>query len=300
MKGLPNRYKEEGFTILEVLVVLAVTMVVFFIAASFVNGRQGQVEFNNSVSALKSELVQVINNTTNGNFPNQLYTCTGNTVPPAQPTITSGTSSDTGQGTHDTCVFLGKVLEFTTNKLNIYTVIGNSIAASSSSTTATTTNYSQIGAKPTIAPTSVIPSEIYSYQGASTVSCQQFSTISTISTNIPATCSISSPQVGLGALALLVGNNQANNAQLTNLVIPSSGAGSVSPGSPTFVSDVNTATGTSLIESTTSPSLNINPLGGTQVCLTSGTSNESALFTIGGNGNESSVTSHIFQDTTCT
>lgn len=294
MKGHLNRDKNKGFTILEVLIVLAVTMVMFFISAAFVNGRQGQVEFNNSVAEFKSRLTSVIDNTLNGNYPDQKFTCTGNNpTTPLQPVISiTGTPSDTGQGTHDNCLFLGKVLEFTPTMLNVYTVFGNSIDNTNPAIPVPINSYSQQGAKPVVAPLTQLTVS-YPYVGSAKVVCQQFGMTTPIQTSMSSTCSPSATETNLGGLALLFGNNQYNNQQLTDVALDTSQA---SPGSPGYASGINTIKGKSAIETSTY----INPLGGTQICLASSSSNQSALFTIGGNGNEDSVSEIGFEDLTCT
>jgi type II secretory pathway pseudopilin PulG len=285
MKGRSNRYKDGGFTIFEVLIVLGVTMLLFFIATSYVNGRQGQVIFSNSVSDLKTKLVQIINNTTNGNYPSQSFTCKDNQPPNSQPKVTN-TILDSGQGTHDKCLFLGKVLDFTTNSLKVFTIVGNA----KDLTGTPILSYDNNDAEPIISNTLLV--DVYNYQASSSINCQQFSTAS-----VQTYCNPLPPSTARqGALALLYSNNSSNNSELVNIAIP--GAGAVNPNFSTavLVNTINAfSPGVSYIENGGTK----NPQGGSQVCLSSGTSNQSALITIGGNGNESSIVSKIFQDSTC-
>lgn len=113
-----------GYTILEVMIFLAVTGVLFALIYPSISSRQDKVKFNQSVNDLKSKIDDVINDVSTGYFPSQDFTCTINSSGALQ--LTSGTSN--GQGTRSDCIFLGKALRFTNvtddSQMNIYTVIG--------------------------------------------------------------------------------------------------------------------------------------------------------------------------------
>lgn len=118
-----TRRKSRGYTIVEVMIFLAISGFMFLIAAVFVNGKQGKAEFRQSLNDINNQLQQTINDVNNG-----LYPWPGNlacTAPPGSPPqIQLGTSN---QGGNEGCVFLGKVIQFGTEQnnesgYNIYSV----------------------------------------------------------------------------------------------------------------------------------------------------------------------------------
>jgi len=116
----------RGFTIVETLVVLAVTGALFTSAAIMISGRQAKTEFMTASNDLRQQLQDVINQTASGNFPNSNnFTCTAGAG--AMPHLANG--SGQGQGTNGECVFLGKAVQIgasdAPNRLLSYAVAGN-------------------------------------------------------------------------------------------------------------------------------------------------------------------------------
>lgn len=114
-----------GFTIVETLIVLAVTGMILLAAIILISGRTGKTEFMTASNDLKQQLQQVMNETASGYFPNSSnFTCTAgiNTLP----TLSNSTSQ---QGTNGGCIFLGKVLQFGAtdqpDQLVAYAIAGN-------------------------------------------------------------------------------------------------------------------------------------------------------------------------------
>lgn len=106
-KGGTEQIKSAGFTIVETLIVLAVTGMMFLAAIIYINGRQAKTEFQVGSQQLQQMFQQVINETENGYYPNdETLTCTSSSGKPKL--STSGSS--TGTGTNSDCVFAGKVI----------------------------------------------------------------------------------------------------------------------------------------------------------------------------------------------
>lgn len=114
-----------GFTIVETLIVLAVTMMLFLSAVLLVNGRQRNTAFNQSIRAIQGQIEQVMSDVSSGYYASDgRLQCTetgGNLI-----LSTSGTES---QGTNKDCVFMGKVLQFGVRntdpqKYNVFTLVG--------------------------------------------------------------------------------------------------------------------------------------------------------------------------------
>jgi hypothetical protein len=126
----------RGYTILEVMIFLAVSGVMFLIAATFISDKQTKSEFKLSMDDINTQVQQVINDVGNGYFPsNNNFTCTASNIAGAPPTFAPGANPG-GQGANRGCVFLGKVIQFRVNGTNqagynIYTVAGRQYRTSS-------------------------------------------------------------------------------------------------------------------------------------------------------------------------
>lgn len=111
-----------GYTILEVMIVLAVTGSLFFSAALLLGGRQAQTEFTQSVRDYESKLQSVASEVSSGYYPSVscLAPASGRVV------IPSGAS---GSGASTGCVFLGKVLNLHADNTEIITVLGRQFSS---------------------------------------------------------------------------------------------------------------------------------------------------------------------------
>jgi len=113
----------HGFTIVETLIVLAVSSVLLGSAVLLINGRQNRTQFQTAINDLQQQLQQIINQTTSGYYQNKAdFKCRRGTPP----TIDGGTNS---QGTNGGCIFLGTVLYFgpgqPTTTFSVYPIAGN-------------------------------------------------------------------------------------------------------------------------------------------------------------------------------
>lgn len=115
----------SGYTIIEVMIFLAVSGFMFITAASFVSGKQAEAEFRQSMRETNTQILTTINDVTNGYYPsNNDISCVAPDTDD-QPLVTSGTSE---QGGNRGCVFMGKIILFSPDddpfKYAIYTVVG--------------------------------------------------------------------------------------------------------------------------------------------------------------------------------
>jgi len=124
-----HRAASGGFTIVEVMIVLAVTGIMFVAAAIMINGRQNKTEFMTGINDLQQELQQVINETASGYYPsNENFTCTG--AISATDTVKFATGSNK-QGTNGGCIFMGKALQFglgsgaSASSIGVLPLVGN-------------------------------------------------------------------------------------------------------------------------------------------------------------------------------
>jgi type II secretory pathway pseudopilin PulG len=116
--------KPQGYTIVEVMIFLAISGVMFMMAISFISGKQTKAQFREGAISLSSDVQSVINDVSNGIFPSTTnLKCTKG----SPPSITTAGSGE--QGSNEGCIFLGKVIQFNAlgapENFNIYTIAGN-------------------------------------------------------------------------------------------------------------------------------------------------------------------------------
>jgi hypothetical protein len=108
---------KTGFTIIEVMIFLAVSGVIFLIAAQFINGKQAQADFTQGMHNADAIVMTLINNVANGNYAlpaGDYLSCSFkpggglivNAVPASPSTVYYGTPG---------CSFVGLVLAPETN-----------------------------------------------------------------------------------------------------------------------------------------------------------------------------------------
>lgn len=116
---------QGGYTIVEVMIFLAVTSALFLVAMVAINGRQAQTEFAQGARDFHSRIDDIINDASNGNFPTTPnLTC--NVSGDSAPNVNSDSGSPKDQGTNQDCINMGKVVQLKINSkdLSLYTVVG--------------------------------------------------------------------------------------------------------------------------------------------------------------------------------
>lgn len=105
--------RSGGYTILEVMIFLAVSALIFVSAAVAVGGRQRAVQYSQSVRDFENQVQDVANDVGDGYYPSsEGVSCTvsgANTS--ARPRVTNSGSAGE-QGSNDNCVAVGKALLF--------------------------------------------------------------------------------------------------------------------------------------------------------------------------------------------
>lgn len=120
-----------GYTIVEVMIVLAVSGVMFVIAASFINGKQEKASFTSGVNEMATNIQSVLDQVTNGQYSDIDLGCNATSTG----TIIGGTT--TSQGTNNTCVFLGKLMHFSVGgdptKYEVLSIAGGRLSSEGAS-----------------------------------------------------------------------------------------------------------------------------------------------------------------------
>lgn len=257
-----KRARKSGFTVVEVMVVLAVTGLLFLSASALISGRSDQTEFDQSIRAIQQQIRNTINGVATGGYT---------TLNDFQCNSSSGlhitTAGPQTQGTNYGCVFLGQVMQFAVGssspeQFNTYTIAGlqnppSQTLAASTPTVISPASTAQPGA----------PSDDFS------------------SNNL---------EYGLHVYKMWYGNNRTHTVGAVGFFYhvdqtSSNGLQQL---------DLLPVIGTSLHQlvntavNQVNPPHNwganpVNPVGGVSICFASGSTNQSGLITIG-NGNSSS------------
>lgn len=127
--------QSSGFTIVETMIVLAVTGVLFVSVMAVMSGKQSKTQFNQAMNSLKTQVEQVIGEVQSGYFPDTGgFSCIGGN-------LTGGSSA---QGTNVDCVFLGKVIQF--NKDDDFNYVVYPVSGLKDATSITDSNPRVVGA----------------------------------------------------------------------------------------------------------------------------------------------------------
>lgn len=282
--GVPT----PGFTVIEVMIVLAVTGMLFIGAVILISGKQNQTAFNQAIRQVQSQLQQIINEVAIGYYPNLgNVQCSG-----AGGTVTLTNAVGTAQGANAGCIFLGKALQFKMTgtdpeQINVYSIAGLQQGGAGGAESSSMTD-----AKPkVIAPTSVAPG-----LPDSTVSEKLENGLTTtrmwynnggVDHNIGIiafTNSLASFDPS-GSGAILSGAQQVNVMPIDDGEVKSK-----------LGTDKNS--GVTVINSTLI-GLSPDAKTGVFICFASGGTNQSGLITIGSNGRQLAVKLAIKNGTTC-
>lgn len=280
--------ESQGFTIIEVLIVIATMGMLLIFAIFFVAKDPQKANFTVTINGIRQQMEEIISETSNGYYPNNdNFTCNGYTSGTAVPTF-SGTA--TQQGQNATCVFLGKLIQFapnhSTSQYAVIPVVGNNYISTSASTYVKDVS-------PVINWQYSLISQTFQY-GINT----QYMKAVDASTGLTKYTSSVAFLAGdaSGDISSLDSSNYLNSGSLPlNLYYdggPSAGGinlgsgGTNTSGSNSLATDVNKSLGQTWLANATS----------VMVCLTDGS--KSGLLTFGGSGSLS-VTLKIYNDSTC-
>lgn len=241
-----------GFTIIETLIVLAISGGMVLSIIFMVSGQQAKAQFQQAINAVSLQLQQTIDDVANGYYPTGNIQCAAGAGGPA---ISPGSSS---LGTNDACVLVGKVIQFD-NKPDpqqyiAYSMVGLrtnpaiSPIAIATGTTSINSNVPDNSVKTNLANGLSL---VYAYPTADPNFTEAFAIMSSNLFNTGGSVDISgSQQVNLYAVNL----TKAGSANTDNV--------NAIDNSSNYVS-----------------------ISGFNICLASATTNQSGLITIGGSNN---------------
>lgn len=263
------RQKSGGFTILETIIVLTVTIALLGSTLALFQSRVPKTQFTKAVNELSVRLTDVANQVAVGNYPGASDTkCS---VSSGVPTLNTGGS---GMGTNQDCIFLGQAVGFgpknctgvggECDKAKVFTIFGLRQVVDVSGVTKVATKLSEA------APTTDISKATQEYDNGYGLSVKKIFVGSNTYSGIAYVQSFGS---GINA------SGEAEGSQQVDLIPVN---GSVGGGDSAFVGAISSIGTTAA-----------NPSSGITICLKSGTTNQYAVLVLGANGNATDVQQHI-------
>ena len=118
-----------GYTIIEVMIFLAISGALFVSASALISGRQERTMFQQSVNTMSQNLEDLLNDVSTGFYPsNSDFGCDNSSGTPSIYSVIPPGSKQ--QGTNEGCIFSGKLLSFTTSPASstysVYTMVSGS------------------------------------------------------------------------------------------------------------------------------------------------------------------------------
>ena len=111
MIGGKTPLKPQGYTIVEVMIVLAVSSMLFVMAATFINGKQARTSFSTGVNEMTSRIQDTITQVNRGKYSDVKLKCRID-AGSAKAEVPAPSDPDTPQGANPKCVFVGKFYHF--------------------------------------------------------------------------------------------------------------------------------------------------------------------------------------------
>ncbi len=279
-----HRAASGGFTIVEVMIVLAVTGIMFVAAAILINGRQNKTEFTTGINDLQQQLQQIANETASGYYPNNSnFVCKSSAIGPV--TFTPGSNK---QGTNGGCIFMGKALQFglgaaaAASSLGILPIVGNQYQASSTAPVLTVAQARPRAVYPGVAESGVPNTSITDYMenGLSVAASNNACGV-----GLGGICYIdaaSSSKVATGIIAFISGDSSGN------IAVSNGGSGLQAGSQQMSLYGVSGSTpnrtlgqASDAIGGTSSPYVSkLHAASSASICIASATTNQSGLISL--------------------
>lgn len=254
----------KGFTIVETMIFLAVSGAILVSALTLVGGSQNKAQFNTALNDFNEQITKVINNTANGYYPSSNTKCKDD----GTKLIADGAVPAGELGVNQACVYLGRVIEFSDDEyFDVYNIVGLRESL------------------PGVANTDIATSNSTAFGSPERINLKNGIKIKEIKSD-------GSDYTALGFFTSL-GNKDSGSGQLLS--------GSLS----TDYKPLNDINGLGwdngvppMIEGLSfrnNYTTNLNPPKGIRICISSATTNQVGILTIGGPNNAASSTSLTVQ-----
>lgn len=307
----------NGFTIIEILIFLAISGVLFASAMIMLSGKTDKTEFSTGIAQLRSELQSAVGNVGSGyyNLP-PTYSCKKSATGPV---VSSVAVVGQGVGQNSGCTFIGEVLQFSNaTSSSMYTIypvfglrlisLGGGLSGGDVYSLATAHPQTERHVRDNLATPTTLPYGIsVSSPGSSPRAGIYYTDSGGVQRHIGAIGIITTfngeavgPPGGFASVTKFTSGSQ--NVHL--IPIPSSGL--TDPPATTIkeiskITDDQTLCGGSglVCLGSTVYTAPVNPASGISICFNSGTTQESGLITIGGSNSPTSITLTYFSKAGC-
>jgi type II secretory pathway pseudopilin PulG len=282
LKAIKPRYSVDdgsgGFTVIEVIITLVVTMALLASVMVLVNGKQRVTAFNQAIKNVETEIRQAMSEVSSGYYPNNgSLTCTESAG-----LVTLTTAGSDTQGRNKPCVFMGKALHFAgagtdPEEYYVYTIAGLNKTSLDFAT-----SKPRLVARGTDAADVTVPDDQYLTKillyGLTVESMVWHDGVNPHNVAamafMPRTATLSESD-GSEAVNIVALNGSTMGQPRV------SGVQSINNNLPALTSTY------------------INPAGGIRICFKSGGTRQSGLLTIGGAGRQANVKVQIYGNETC-
>lgn len=283
---------QGGFTIVETMIVLAVTGVLLISAMYLIVGQQNKVQFNQSIREIQTAIEQTMTEVGTGYYPNPgNLRCDGIG---SKPNIARGNRE---QGSNTGCIFLGKAMQFGVRDTDPQEYVVHSIAGLQDAGAGVS------GARPLgdAEPTAIAPGQTTN-TGSNFPNASQAGRLLYGLQAVSMTYTQGGTKRPIGAVAFISGLGTYQNSQLLSgtqqiVMVPVGNSGGTGTPFSTDSGQVVDAINRNLKDPALSPQ---NPDGGVQICFASGGTDQSGLITIGSNGRGLTVKLDIKSSRDCT
>lgn len=273
----------QGFTIVEVMIVLAVTGALFASAAAMIAGRQNRTQFTLAINNVESQIQQAVSDVGSGFYPStNSINCSLNAATGA-PQFSVGTNK---QGANAPCTFMGKAVQFGVKDTDpeqfaVYALAGLRQKTDGSDVQTIAEANPKVmtlnNSDPTGLPTTILTLQNGLQTGKMTY------THAGITKDIVAVAFVSDLTQNSNGLV-----SGAQNVNVYPIVSP------IGQTTPTTPADTASAINAQLKTS------QVNPDGGVNICFLSNTTDQAGIVTIGGaNQRPNAVTLTIRSSRTC-
>ncbi len=273
-----GRNRTAGYTIVETLIFLAVSGVLFISAMALISGQQAKTEFTTSVRDFELKLTTISNNVATGYYTNtNTFNC-DDSDSNGLVEINSGTNT---QGANEKCIFIGRVIQFAPGgdkeKYSIYTAAGSRYTAGGADSESFLDANPQLVAPSTAYPSRPPAIDTASFGGGVTVEKVEYN-------------DSGSPGLigGIGFFSALKSNSVSADvkAGTLNIDVIAPKATALGQTATAFADNMNTLTASNTINS---------PSGGIRICLKSNGTNQYAWLSLGSTDSGKLTTSVEFK-----
>ncbi len=125
------RWADGGYTVVEVMVFLMISAVIFFSAVTVFHGQQGKTGFEQGLRDSVSKFQQYVDEVTTSVFSSGQYNCAVSNSS-GRATLSKPSGGANGAGSNQGCIFLGRAIQVIPGQTSIYaySVLGNQYTAS--------------------------------------------------------------------------------------------------------------------------------------------------------------------------